>query len=84
MVGEKGLESAESCSSSSPERGMSRAEQDQIGIAGRGHRREKSVMAGEVGGGGKSNKKRGFQASPVIAFRFRAWGGQGLLATSKT
>ena len=62
---------------------MPRAKQDQIGIAGRGHRRAKSVMAGEVGGG-KSNKKRGVQASPVIAFRFRAWGGQGLLATSKT
>lgn len=62
---------------------MSRAKQDPVGIAGRGHRREKSVMAGEIGGG-KSNKKRGFQASPVIAFRFRAWGGQGLLATSKT
>lgn len=62
---------------------MPRAEQDQIGIAGRGHRREKSVMAGEIGGG-KSNKKRGSQASPVIAFLFRVWGGQGLLATSKT
>ena len=57
MVGEKGLKSAESCSSSSPERGMSRAKQDQVGIAGRGHRREKSVMAGEVGGAARAIKR---------------------------
>ncbi len=35
---------------------MPRAKQDQVGIAGRGHWREKSVMAGEIGGG-KSNKR---------------------------
>lgn len=28
---------------------MPRAKQDQVGIAGRGHRRKKSVMAGETG-----------------------------------